>query len=217
MKHIYDKKNVDHIRGNRTAWVNAIDKYAANTPLMIIGPQKRDYIIDIMRKSAPGPKVFVEFGAYVGYSTVALAAALRDLNKGHTVRYISLEMNPINAAITTSFADLVGLKDVIEVHVATVEVSLTRLVREGGLKKGDVDFMLVDHWQSAYLGDLKVSEHLGLFKEGSVIVADNIIMPGAPEYHAYVAKGIAENSSEGLKYETTTEEFQTHWGPVSLY
>ena len=209
---------MDHIRGNPTALVDAIDKYAAaHTPLMTIGPQKRDYIIDIMSKSTPGSKVFVEVGAYVGYSTVALAAALRDLNKGHPVRYISLEMNPINAAITTSFAELAGLKDVIQVHVATAGDSLTRLTHEGGLEKGEVDFMLVDHWQSAYLSDLKLCEQLGIFKEGSVIVADNVIMPGAPDYLAYVRKGIAENSSEGLRYETKTEEFETPWGPVSCH
>ena len=218
MKHIYDSKNVDQIRGNPTALVDAIDRYAAaNTPLMIIGPQKRDYIIDVMSKTTPGSKVFVEFGAYVGYSAVALAAALRDLNKGHSVRYISLEMNPINAAITTSFAELTGLKDVVEVHVATAGDSLERLMRDGGLKKGEVDFALVDHWQSAYLPDLKLSEQLGVFKKGSIIVADNVVYPGAPDYLAYVTKGTADHSSESLRYETTTQDFTTPWGPVSCH
>lgn len=219
LKHIYDSKNVDQIRGNPGVLVATIDTYAAaTTPLMTIGPKKRDYIIDIMAKATPGPKTFIEFGAYVGYSAVALASALRDFNKGHKVRYISLEMNPVYAAITASFAELAGLKDVVEVHVAPAGDSLKRMLRDGGLKEGEADFMLVDHWQSAYLPDLKLCEQLNVFKKGTIIVADNVIYPGAPDYLAYVTKGIAERSSEGLRYETiTTEDFKTPWAPVSYY
>lgn len=190
---------------------------------MTLGPEKRDHIIKLFAAaagpdSADGHKVFLEFGAYVGYSAIALGAALRDLNPGQKVSYFSFESNPLMAAITSSFVELAGLKDVVHVHVGPASESLVRLVAEGKLEKGSIDFMMLDHWEDVYISDLQLCEEHGLLRKGSVVLADNVLFPGAPEYLAYVKKGKAEKSAEGFRYETKTEDFVLKIGtPVSYF
>ncbi|KAM8934378.1 catechol O-methyltransferase A-like [Pelodytes ibericus] len=56
-------------------------------------------------------------------------------------------------------------------------------------KKLDVDtfdFVFVDHWKVSYLHDTKLLEECHLLRPGSVLLADNVICPGAPEFLQYV-------------------------------
>lgn len=48
-----------------------------------------------------------------------------------------------------------------------------------------IDLLFIDHLKSLYLWDFKIIEGEGLIKEGSLIVADNIIYPGCPDYLNY--------------------------------
>ena len=57
-----------------------------------------------------------------------------------------------------------------------------------------VDYALVDHISSAYLKDTLILQGSGLLKKGSIIVADNVVLPGAPDFRKYV---------------TTSPDFQT--------
>lgn len=54
-----------------------------------------------------------------------------------------------------------------------------------------------------YLADLKILEGAGLVAKGTVLVADNIIYPGAPDYLEYV-----KNSTH---YKTETHETQLEY------
>jgi len=89
---------------------------------------------------------------------------------------------------------LAGLKGVVDVVVGEAAVEMRRLKEEGKLER--VDFLLLDHWEKFYVEDLKVVEELELLKEGSVVVADNVDCPGAPEYLEYVRGGNGYSSRE---------------------
>ncbi|ODQ71408.1 hypothetical protein LIPSTDRAFT_73059 [Lipomyces starkeyi NRRL Y-11557] len=54
----------------------------------------------------------------------------------------------MNAAITSSFVELAGLKDVVDVHVGPAAESVRRLFEEGDLTKQSVEFILLDHWKN---------------------------------------------------------------------
>jgi catechol O-methyltransferase len=60
----------------------------------------------------------------------------------------------------------------------------------------------MDHWEDAYLQDLKLIEELGFLHEGSWILADNTDVPGAPEYLEYVRS--EKKTLSGVYYETRT-------------
>jgi len=49
-----------------------------------------------------------------------------------------------------------------------------------------VDLVFIDHAKEVYLRDLHNLEHSGLLHKGSVVVGDNMIYPGAPDYLEYV-------------------------------
>lgn len=172
---------------------------------MTIGPAKRTLIAEIMSSTNPKPKIFLEFGSYVGYSALALGSALRDLHpnaKPGEIKYYTFENMPYWAAITSSLVELAGLKDIVEVVVGDAAEGLKRLNAEGKLPKGSVDMMLLDHWERFYVPDLQVCEDLSILREGTVIFADNVLAPGAPDYLKYVQVGKAAKSKEELRYAT---------------
>ncbi len=66
-----------------------------------------------------------------------------------------------------------------------------------------IDLVFIDHTKELYLPDLKVLEASGLLVDGTVLVADNIVYPGAPDYAHYV-----RNSAHyATKYYKTTLEY----------
>jgi catechol O-methyltransferase len=61
-----------------------------------------------------------------------------------------------------------------------------------------IDMLLLDHDEKRYVEDFKVCEELGLFRTGSIIIADNIIVPGAPEYREFI-RAHSELHTRGVK------------------
>jgi catechol O-methyltransferase len=55
-----------------------------------------------------------------------------------------------------------------------------------------VDMFFIDHWKVLYLQDIKFIEATGLLHKGSVVVADNVICPGAPDYLDYIRSNPAK-------------------------
>jgi catechol O-methyltransferase len=96
------------------------------------------------------------------------------------VKVYSLELNTEFAEIATQLIALAGLSDIAKVIVGAADESLGRLVKQGDLK--NIDMLFLDHVEDLYSKDFEVVEKLGLFKQGAVVVADNVVRPGAPEY-----------------------------------
>ena len=45
--------------------------------------------------------------------------------------------------------------------------------------------IFVDHVKNLYLSDFKLLEGYGVVKSGTVVIGDNIITPGSPDYLQY--------------------------------
>jgi len=69
-----------------------------------------------------------------------------------------------------------------------------------------IDFILIDHVKELYLPDLQLMLSLNLLRKGSVIVADNILMPGAPDYKKWV---LAQKCFETTVHSTFVEYSKT--------
>jgi len=163
--------------GDPESVLRAIHTFCAINPMMHVGETKGRILDQTISRHEP--KIAVEFGAYCGYSAVRTARLLPP--GGHLY---SIEFNPLFAAISTKMVEFAGLSDRVTVIIGTVETKLQVLRTKYNVQQIDLHF--IDHWKELYVPDLKRAEQLNYLKRGSVIVADNILIPGAPEYVAYV-------------------------------
>ena len=67
----------------------------------------------------------------------------------------------------------------------------------GGFDAGGLDFVFLDHDKNAYLTDLQSLLDRGWLHRGSIVVADNVKLPGAPKYLAYMQE------RQGTLWDTT--------------
>ena len=187
--------------GNPSAIVAAVDEYGQSQKfLMTLGQHKLQIIRGILGRMHPKPKSFIEMGTYVGYSAVAFGGMLRDMYGADAaaqgVKIYTLDFEPRFAAIANKLIELAGLSDVVQVMVGPASESIRCLHAE--TKVETVDVLLVDHFQQYYVQDLKVCEDLKLLKKGSLVLADNTVLPGAPDYLDYVRN----NGDRPVKYES---------------
>jgi predicted O-methyltransferase YrrM len=104
----------------------------------------------------------VEFGTSFGFSTIYLAAAVRD-NGGGVVITAELEPNKADAA-RRNFAEA-GLEHLIEVRVGDAMETLRDVA-------APIDMVLLDGWKDAYIPLVQVLTPK--LRRGSVVFADNV-------------------------------------------
>ncbi|KAF2477882.1 S-adenosyl-L-methionine-dependent methyltransferase [Lindgomyces ingoldianus] len=164
--------------------LKAMDDFASQEDFLInIGSDKGRIVADLLTENKP--KVLVELGGYVGYSAILFADQMRrSAGTDRPPRLWSLEFEPEFAAIAKELIAIAGLTEVVTVVTGPADESLRNLKADGELEH--IDFLFIDHVEDLYEQDLKVCEELGLLKTGSVVVADNVVRPGAPKYREYV-------------------------------
>lgn len=184
LRWLYQHPQFPNMRNNPDVICDAMDEFAAQTDFLInIGPDKGHKVVDLIAETKP--KVFVELGGYVGYSAILFGKAVRDAHAGgEKPVFWSLEADPLFAGIAMNLVDLAGLSDIVKIVTGPAVESLARLEKEG--KISSIDMLFLDHVEQLYHTDLQVVESLELLKKGSVLVADNVLRPGAPEYRKYV-------------------------------
>lgn len=148
---------------------------------MIIGAQKGALITKLIAERKPS--TMIELGGYVGYSAILFGDAVR---KAGGKQYLSLEIDVRMAAVANMLVSLAGLRDFVKILVAPSHESLIRLFKtEKTLPH--VELLFLDHWKDRYVPDLLLLEELNVLKPGvSVLAADNVISPGAPDYLEWV-------------------------------
>lgn len=175
---------------------------------MILHSHKLKLIRQLLDKQNPKPKIIVELGTYVGTSAVALAAMLQDFHpedKPERCKVYSCELSADFAKIARDFVHLAGLDALVQICEGPAAETLKSLHAEGTLTHADV--LLIDHWEKFYVSDLQVCEELELLRKGSVVIADNTDMPGAPDYVEYVrGGGRGKVRYESRAFETTEEK-----------
>lgn len=199
------------IRGNPGKVLEAIDNYPAS--FMTIGKNKGKIIVDKMKEVKP--MVMIELGCYVGYSAILFA---NELPKEQGTKYYSFEANPDFANIALQIIDLAGLSHKVQIIVGNAAHTLGGFrdtFKRQGLSYSSLDFIFIDHEKSLYVPDLRVLESLNLIAPGTVIAADNIIMPGAPEYVEYVQSSPEEKRDFNYRVENVNgKEFLGRWNII---
>ena len=178
-------------RGNAASVLRAIDEFALGTSwLMSVGPVKGAILGSAVERARP--RFVLELGTYVGYSTIIIASRAP---KG--CRVFSVEFSAVNAEVAREIIEFAGLADVVTVvhgymgdpakrTIATLNEAL--LKANGGAELSRVDLMFVDHVKQAYLPDMAAAALAGWLRSGSVVVADNVLLPGAPAFRWFLHK-----------------------------
>jgi catechol O-methyltransferase len=179
---ILNHPHFDKIKGSPNRLLQAADEFSATEHFLIsIGGYKSKVISDIVKKDKP--TVIVELGGYMGYLAILFADTMRNVSPEQPFHIWSLELEPFFASIAERLIDIAGLRKYISVVVGAAEGALRRLQDQKDLTK--IDFLLLDHVEKLYKHDFEIARSLDLFREGTVIVADNV-RPGAPEYRQFI-------------------------------
>lgn len=195
------------MRGSPEAVCAAIDEFCQEHQfLMNLGPHKSRIIETLIQQYKP--RVFVEYGGYIGYSAIRLGAALRAYSSESATEpseptlpsYYVLERDASFAQIIMKFIKLAGLSDVVKVIVGESTSSILSLKTEGAFI--GVDMVLFDHDESQYVADLSLLERLGLLQPGALVVADNVEVPGAPDYLKHLDCGKRSGKYESRKIDS---------------
>lgn len=197
---------VAHARpGDVADAIRVIDDYCYRQSFLInVGDEKGAILDEAIRRARP--KRVLELGAYCGYSALRMAAAAPE------ARIVSVELNAANADICRRVWAHAGVADRVQAVVGTLGdggATMQRLRDEHGFSDGSVDFVFVDHAKEAYLPDLRRIIDARWLHPGSLVVADNVKFPGAPEYHAFM------RDNEGKRFRTV--EHKTHVEYQSLF
>lgn len=124
----------------------------------------------------------LEIGAYCGYSSTRMALALPG------VHIASMEVDPVHMIIARDVVLHGGLAGTIDVWTGHSKDLLPRILkRYGGELKFGAVFM--DQKGSRYQEDMLKMESENLLHPGAVVVADNVLKPGAPLFLYQIMNG----------------------------
>ena len=79
--------------------------------------------------------------------------------------------------------------------------------RSTASRAASLDFVFIDHDKAAYLPDLERILEQGWLRRGAIVVADNVKLPGAPAYRAYMK--VARRQDWRTVEHDTHVEYQT--------
>jgi predicted O-methyltransferase YrrM len=131
--------------------------YGAAAPLAITPEVGRLlYVLALARRAT----TIVEFGASLGFSTIHLAAAARDIGAG--ARVISTEIEPDKAHAARQNLGEAGLQDLVDLREGDALETLRNV--------DPVDLLFLDGWNNLYLPVLDLLEPK--LSPGALVIAD---------------------------------------------
>ncbi|XP_024240889.1 catechol O-methyltransferase A [Oncorhynchus tshawytscha] len=166
------------IKGDPQSVISTIDYFCRHSEwAMNVGDEKGAILDSVVCEVSPSTAL--ELGTYCGYSTVRIARLLPPGTK-----LITLEFNPDYAAVARQIIEYSGLQDKICLVEGASGDLIPKMQELFGIKT--FDFVFLDHWKDRYLPDIKLLEECQLLRKGSILLADNVICPGTPDYLEYV-------------------------------
>lgn len=172
----------------------AIDRFAYQHSYLINVGDEKGLLLDAAVRRV-NPKTALELGTYCGYGALRIARAAPQ------ARVFSVELSAANAEVARRIWAHAGVADRVTCVVGTIG--------DGGatldaldFAPGSLDFVFLDHDKDAYLSDLRTILDRGWLRAGAVVVADNVGIPGAPRYRAYMKE------HQGTSWRTV--EHKTH-------
>lgn len=159
--------------GDVDSVIQAIERFAIERQwLKVQGEQKKELLEASIR---PTDRI-VEFGCYVGYSSLVMARRLRQLGRQGSVT--TCEVDAAVAYVARAVHLFAGAEGEVQVRVGCASDWVTT----GQL--GIMDFLLLDHRGTIYHEDLHAAEPS--LSPTARVFADNVLYPGAPLFLNYI-------------------------------
>jgi catechol O-methyltransferase len=185
-------------RGDIDDVIAKVDQFAYEKSLLInVGDEKGELLDAAVRRANPG--VALELGTYCGYGSLRIARA------APSAKVFSVELSAANAEVAQRIWAHASVDDRVTCVVGTIGdggMTLDALAREHGFGAGTLDLLFIDHDKAAYLADLQSIRDRGWLHRGSIVVADNILIPGSPKYRRFMKE------QQGKLFDTV--EHKTH-------
>jgi catechol O-methyltransferase len=169
-------------KGDIDSVLATIDEFAYEQSFLINVGDEKGALLDTAVTRA-NPTLALELGTYVGYGALRIARAAPE------AKVYSVELAEANAGNARRIWEHAGVGDRITCVVGTIGdggKTLDALAAAPGFGAGALDLVFIDHDKSAYLTDLQSIVDRAWLHTGSIVVADNVKMPGAPKYRAYM-------------------------------
>ena len=174
--------------------IRVIDHFCRHVSFLInVGDEKGKILDKAVERTQP--RLLLELGTYCGYSALRMARVMP-----REARLYSVEFNTANAVIARRILAHAGVDDRVTVLVGTLGdggETIRTLRRQCNFTPGSLDLVFLDHDKKAYLSDLELILAERWLHAGSVVVADNILVPGAPAYRAHM------RDNDGTLWHTT--------------
>ena len=184
--------------------IATLDRFAYTESFLVnIGDHKGLLLDEAVRRA--DPRLVLELGTYCGYGALRIAAAAQ------AASVYSVELSQANAENARAIWAHAGVSDRVTCIVGTIGdggATLDRLAAEHGFGAGLLDFVFLDHDKDAYESDLVAIERRGWLRGGAVVVADNVRVPGAPEYRAFMRR------QQGIAWRTVEHKTRGEYGSV---
>jgi catechol O-methyltransferase len=185
-------------RGDIDDVIATIDEFAYEKSILInVGDEKGQLLDAAVRRA--NPNLALELGTYCGYGSLRIARA------APSARVFSVELAQANAEIARRIWSHAGIAERVTCVVGTLGDggrTLDALATDHGFTAGGLDFVFIDHDKNAYLPDLQSILDRGWLHPGSIVVADNVRIPGSPKYREHMRQ------EQGKLWNTV--EHQTH-------
>ncbi|GCC28714.1 hypothetical protein chiPu_0007148, partial [Chiloscyllium punctatum] len=166
------------VKNDPKSVVDTIDKYCREKEWAMNVGDEKGVILDKVVKET-NPLSVLELGTYCGYSALRMVCVLK-----HGARLLTIEFNPANASIAKQIFRFAGVEDKVEILEGSSGDIIPQLKKKQEVET--LDFVFLDHWKGRYQPDTQLLEECGLLRKGTVLLADNVITPGAPEFLQYV-------------------------------
>lgn len=174
------------VPGDAASVLRAMDKCAETSWMMNMGPAKGEFLEALVRDAAP--RRILEIGTFLGYMTIRMA---RSMPPTATLTTIEVDRGTYDASSRIRKKALPG--DVLA-RVDARFANASDVIGRGRQKP--YDFVLMDHWKPDYARDLETLRRRGLLADGAIVVADNVLFPGAPELLAYLGVPHAQSTDD---------------------
>ncbi|XP_051888332.1 catechol O-methyltransferase-like [Pristis pectinata] len=166
------------VQGDAKSIVDNVDRYCREKEWAMNVGDEKGQILDRVLEEA-NPSTVLELGTYCGYSALRMVCVLKP-----GARLLTIEFNPANASVAKQIFHFAGVEGKVELLEGASEDIIPQLKKQH--KVDTVDFVFLDHWKDRYQPDTRLLEECSLLRKGSVLLADNVISPGAPEFLQYV-------------------------------